>query len=82
MFTRRSPTFLIVRFNYSPVRSFGRHVFFFFFYCIYLISSTHPPPLPFSRWTLGLIRLSLPHEEWPSEGGAKERGIMRACCDT
>lgn len=72
MFTRRSPTFLIVRFNYSPARSFGRHVFF---YCIYLISPTHPPPLLFSRWTLGLIRLSLLPEECPSEGGVQERGI-------
>lgn len=75
MFTRRSPTFLIVRFNYSTARSLG--VTFF-----YPISSTHPPPLPFSRWTLGLIRLSLPPEEWPSEGGVQECGIMKACCDT
>lgn len=81
MFARHSPTFLIVRFNYSTARSLGLTSSFFFAAFISFLS-THPPPLPFSRWTLGLIRLSLPPEGWPSEGGVQERGITRACCDT
>lgn len=63
MFTRRSPTFLIVRFNYNTARYLAFS--FFFFNCIYLISSTRPPPLCFGRWTLGLIRLCVPLKSRP-----------------
>ena len=64
MFTRRSPTFLIVRFNYSTARSLGLsllHLSHFF---------NSPSTSPFSdRRTLGLIRLPLPPPQRAGRSG-------------